>query len=96
MIISRLSPESTRRQREELGLRQIDTMARLASLALPLEPKIERIGEAAVSRIRNQAQLQVQGRDRGRPVYELLPFSEPEKGLAALPAPFCGRYFPRF
>ena len=80
----------TRIQRKELGSRQIDTVAKLASLALPLLPKIERIGEAALLHVREQARLQLQGQKEGRLVYELLQPIEEEKGLAALPAPSLG------
>jgi predicted RecB family nuclease len=75
----------TRLQRNELSLRQIDTMARLASLALPVEPKIERIGNAALVRIQRQALLQVRGREEGRTISELIGPVEEAKGLAALP-----------
>jgi predicted RecB family nuclease len=80
-------------QRKELGSRQIDTMKRLASLDLPFVPKIERIGDAALLRIREQARLQVQGRKEGRLIYELLQPIEEEKGLAALPAQSPGDIF---
>jgi predicted RecB family nuclease len=86
----------TRIQRKELGSRQIDTVAKLASLALPQFPKIERIGEAALLHVREQARLQVKGRNDGQLVYELLQPIEEERGLAALPAPSPGGYFPRF
>jgi hypothetical protein len=47
-------------------------MASLATLTLPPKPKIERVGDAALLRIREQARLQVQGREEGRLMYELL------------------------
>jgi predicted RecB family nuclease len=83
----------TRMQRKELGSRDINTMARLGSLALPLVPKIERIGDAALHRVREQARVQVQGRQAGRLIHELLQPVEAGKGLAALPPPSPGDIF---
>jgi predicted RecB family nuclease len=83
----------TRIQRKELGSRQIDTMERLAGLTLTFLPKIERIGEAALVRVREQARLQVQGRREERLIYELLQPIEERKGLAALPAKSAGDIF---
>jgi predicted RecB family nuclease len=77
----------SRNQRRALVERGIDTVAKLGALILPLKPKIERIGDAALSRIREQARLQVQGRQEGRLVYELLGPVEPGGGLTALPLP---------
>jgi predicted RecB family nuclease len=65
----------------------VSTVASLAKLVLPPKPKIERIGDAALLRIREQARLQVQGREEGRLVYELIEDAEEGKGLATLPAP---------
>ena len=56
----------SRNQRKALVGRGVNTVADLAKLALPPKPKIERIGDAALLRIREQARLQVQGRDKGR------------------------------
>jgi predicted RecB family nuclease len=77
----------SRNQRKALAGRDVKTVAALAKLALPPKPKIERIGDAALLRIREQARLQVQGRDVGRLVYELLDGVENGNGLAALPLP---------
>jgi uncharacterized protein len=63
---------------------RITTVAELGRLALP--PKIERIGDQALLNIREQARLQVQGREEGRYIYELLDPDE-EKGLCSLPPP---------
>ena len=67
--------------------RDVDTVAKLGTLVLPLKPKIERIGDAALLRIREQARLQVQGREAGRVVHELVDPVETGKGLTALPVP---------
>ena len=77
----------SRNQRKALVERGVSTMASLASLCLPVEPKIERIGDASLLRIHGQARLQVQGREENRPIYELLDDIEVGKGLAALPLP---------
>jgi predicted RecB family nuclease len=77
----------SRNQRKALAEHSVSTVAELAELTLPPIPKIERIGSAALLRIREQARLQVQGRGEGRLIYELLDGVEDGNGLAALPAP---------
>src|SRR6266404_169844 len=77
----------TRIQRKELGSREINTMARLGSLALPLVPKIDRVSDTALLRVREQARVQAQGREEGQLIHELLEPIEERKGLAALPTP---------
>ncbi|MGO9574330.1 MAG: TM0106 family RecB-like putative nuclease [Terriglobales bacterium] len=77
----------SRNQRKALVGRGVNTVADLAKLALPPKPKMERIGDAALLRIREQARLQVQGREEGRLVYELIEDAEEGKGLAILPLP---------
>jgi uncharacterized protein len=77
----------SRNQRKALDERAVRTVTDLANFTLPPKPKIERIGKAALLRIREQARLQVQGRDEGRLIYELLDGVEDGNGLSALPAP---------
>jgi predicted RecB family nuclease len=77
----------SRNERKALAERAVSTVTALAKLSLPPEPKIERIGDAALVRIREQARLQVQGREEGRLIYELLDGVGDGNGLAALPAP---------
>ena len=77
----------SRNQRKALAERGVSTGAALAKLALPLVPKIERIGDAALLRIREQARLQAQGREEGRLIYELLDDAGEGDGLAVLPLP---------
>src|ERR1017187_2963778 len=60
----------SRNQRKALAGRGVSTMADLAKLVLRPKPKIDRIGDAALVRIREQSRLQVQGRDGGRLIYE--------------------------
>jgi predicted RecB family nuclease len=77
----------SRNQRKALAERGVTTVVGLAKLALPTVPKIERIGDAALLRIREQARLQVQGREEDRLIYELVDGAEDGNGLAALPSP---------
>jgi uncharacterized protein len=77
----------SRNQRKALVGRGVSTVAALAKLNVPPKPKIERIGDAALLRIREQARLQVQGREEGRLIYELLDRAGDDNGLAALPLP---------
>jgi len=77
----------SRKQRKALAERAVSTVADLAKLPIPPKPKIERIGAAALLRIREQARLQVQGREERRLIYELLDGVEDDNGLAALPSP---------
>ena len=77
----------TRNQRRALVDSGVATVAGLAALTLPVTPRIERIGEAALETIREQARLQVEGREQGRIIYELLPRGGDNLGLAALPVP---------
>ena len=77
----------SRNQRKALAGRGVFTVAALAKLSLPAKPKIERIGDAALLRIREQARLQVQGREEGRLIYDLIEDAEEGKGLAILPVP---------
>lgn len=66
----------TGNQREALVEREVNTMSRLATLSLPVTPKLDRIAPAPLFRIREQARVQVEGRERGEPVYELILPSE--------------------
>jgi uncharacterized protein len=83
----------SRKQRKALVERGVSTLVNLAKLDLPVTPKIERIGKAALFRIHEQARLQLKGRDEGQTCYELLQPPEPGKGLSALPLPSPGDVF---
>jgi predicted RecB family nuclease len=83
----------TRNQRKALVAHDVTTVARLAGLNLPVIPRIDGIGNAALVRIHEQARLQVEGRGEGRVVYELLEPTVPDTGLAALPEPCVGDIF---
>src|SRR6266436_1834167 len=83
----------TRNQRQALVAYGTETVADLARLPVPPEPKIEGIKDQAFANIHQQARLQVQGREERRNIYELLVPPEPEKGLCSLPAPSPGDIF---
>ena len=88
-----LVPGTTRNQRKVLFAHGVTTLAGLAQIDLGPKPKIDGIGSTALIRIHEQARLQVEGRDLGHPVYELLEPTESDTGLAALPAPSLGDIF---
>ena len=83
----------TRGQRARLAERDVTTMATLGALRLPISPRLDGIGEAALARIREQARVQDQARREGRCIHELVMPVEPDKGLAALPEPSDGDVF---
>jgi uncharacterized protein len=84
----------TGRQRSALKARGIRTRGSLAALELPLAPRLERVGQDALERIRDQARIQVQGDAAGHVISELLEPERdvqgallPDRGLLALPEP---------
>ena len=83
----------TRGQRARLAELEVTTMAALGALRLPVSPRLDGIGEAALGRIREQARVQDQARREGRRIHELVTPVEPDKGLAALPEPSDGDVF---
>jgi predicted RecB family nuclease len=96
----------TRNQRKALVEREICSVETLARQSLPVVPKLDRIAPAPLLRIREQARVQVRGRDEERPVYELVQpvtdrkgsterrgDAEPQRGFGALPLPSRGDVF---
>ena len=79
----------SRSQRKALVGCGVNTVRALAS---PELSPIDGIGAQALIVIREQARLQVQGRNEGRYIYELLAPAE-EKGLCSLPPPSPGDIF---
>ena len=75
-----------RHQQEELKGNHVPTMGKLAAMPLPLRWRPQRGAAASYEKVREQARVQVQGRETGKPVYETLP-PEPDVGLALLPEP---------
>jgi predicted RecB family nuclease len=82
-----------RNQRQALSAYGTETVAGLARLPVPPEPKVEGIKDQAFAHVHQQARLQVQGREERRNIYELLVPPEPEKGLCSLPARSPGDIF---
>ena len=79
-------------QIEELRRHGIETVAALAAMPLPLAWKPSRGAAQSYARLREQARIQVRGREAGKLVYELLPLN-PGFGLACLPEPSPGDLF---
>jgi predicted RecB family nuclease len=87
----------TGRQRRALQGRDVGTLEALGTLPLPMEPPLEGTSPGALSRVREQARIQLEGRIAG-PRYELfLPDAgqpiDVERGLASLPPPSPGDLF---
>jgi uncharacterized protein len=79
-------------QISELKRRSVDTTRALAALPLPVPWKPERGAVQTYERIREQARVQIEARERGQPVYEPLE-PEPGYGFARLPEPSPGDVF---
>lgn len=77
----------SRLQRRELEARDIQTLAALAEMPLPLAFKPKRGAAATFERVREQARLQLVARETQQPVFEVIQPIEPEKGLCRLPEP---------
>jgi uncharacterized protein len=78
---------------EELRRHAIQSVTSFATMSVPLAWKPERGSAAAYERLREQARIQVAGRQAGRVLHELLLPVEPGFGLSALPAPSPGDIF---
>jgi len=65
----------TRNQRKALVEREVVSLAQLAALQLPPTPKIQRIAPLRFSASRT-ARIQMEGREKRKPVYELI---DPER-----------------
>lgn len=88
----------TSHQRKALRARGVGTLTALANSPLPFDPPLDGASAAATERIREQARVQLEGRERRAHVYELIkpPAGEPiepERGLATLPEPDPGDLF---
>ena len=78
-------------QRRALDLVSVRTMGELATLTP--DRSVDRIGRAALERIREQARIQVRGREAGKLVYELIADIDEGHGLSRLPEPSAGDLF---
>ncbi|HEY2511615.1 MAG TPA: TM0106 family RecB-like putative nuclease [Polyangiaceae bacterium] len=83
----------SRLQMRELKAHGITTLAQVGSLPAPLPFKPKRGAMGSYERIREQARVQLVGRTRGVPVYEVLQPLDEEHGLARLPPPSVGDVF---
>ena len=81
----------TRNQRRTLHGIGIATTTALARL--DRNTQVDSIGNIALARIREQARIQVEGREAGKYLHELLLPIEAELGLAGLPQPSPGDLF---
>src|SRR5262245_28906650 len=79
-------------QRKQLNTWQVSTVEKLAKLPLPLEQLHESGRRAGFGKEREQARIQVAGRNSGKPQYELLEIID-ERGLSRLPLPSPGDIF---
>jgi uncharacterized protein len=82
----------SKNQMVELAGRAVQTTAQLAAMPIPLAWKPERGAAQSYVRIREQARVQVEARESGEPVFEVL---EPQTGfgLSRLPEPSPGDVF---
>jgi uncharacterized protein len=82
----------SRMQTRELQSRRIETLARLAVEPLPITWKPARGAREGYDRAREQARIQLEGRETNRALHEMLAH-EPGRGLALLPEPSHGDLF---
>ena len=82
----------SRLQEEQLFAWDVNTLATLAILRLPLQRRPERGSKNGYVRIREQARVQLAGRTQERPVHEVFELNE-EHGLYRLPEPSPGDIF---
>ena len=75
----------TRKQREQLEARDVDTLAALGQLELPMDPELDGVSPSALLRIREQARIQLKGRTEGRHLHELFKEVPTGFGLSTLP-----------
>ena len=79
-------------QIKELKQHSIETVADLATLSIPIDWKPVRGAVTSYTRIREQARIQVEGRNSGKNKFEILPVEE-NFGLNCLPEPSDGDIF---
>lgn len=82
----------SRLQRKQLGIWETRTVADLARFPLPIPYRPAHGSKDGYTRIREQARVQVAGRDERRPVHEVLEITE-EHGFSLMPEPSAGDVF---
>jgi predicted RecB family nuclease len=76
-----------KQHRNQLEEWDTNTMAKLAALPIPLKQKPKQGSREGITRVREQARVQVEGREKQQLVYEPLLPAEPGVGLCRLPEP---------
>jgi predicted RecB family nuclease len=79
-------------QTGELQAKEVETLSALAKQPLPISNPKMRGSTESYTRVREQARVQVEAREKGQPVFEFLP-REPGRGLSRLPKPSVGDVF---
>jgi predicted RecB family nuclease len=82
----------SRLQRKQLGIWDTTTVADLARFPLPIRERPDHGSRDSYVRVREQARIQVAGREERRPVHEVLEITEGH-GLSLLPEPSAGDVF---
>ena len=81
-----------RLQRKQLSAWEVTTVEQLAALPLPIPNRPDHGSKEGYIKVREQARVQVAGRNRGRPVHEVFEVTD-EHGLSLLPEPSPGDIF---
>ena len=81
-----------RLQRKQLSTWEVKTVETLAVLPLPIRSRPDHGSREGYTRVREQARVQVAGRNRGQPVHEVFEVSDAH-GLSLLPEPSPGDVF---
>ena len=79
-------------QRKQLGIWETTTVADLAAFPVPIPHRPVHGSRESYVRVREQARVQVAGRESGGPVHEILQVTD-EHGLSLLPQPSPGDIF---
>jgi predicted RecB family nuclease len=79
-------------QRKQLGIWETTTVADLAAFPVPIPHRPVHGSRESYVRVREQARVQVAGRESGGPVHEVLQITD-EHGLSLLPEPSPGDLF---
>ena len=82
----------SRLQRKQLGIWDTKTVVDLARFPLPIRERPDHGSRDGYVRVREQARVQVAGREQRRQIHEILEITE-EHGLSLLPAPSAGDVF---
>ena len=82
----------SRLQRKQLRAWDTSTVADLARFPLPIRERPEHGSRESYVRVREQARIQVSGRETNRPMHEVLDITT-EHGLSLLPEPSAGDVF---